>query len=65
MRVCTDCGRDAGRGWTNPSDHAQCAPCATERALRMPVPDRNAPPTYWQLHYQRRKARLWEEARRG
>lgn len=40
MRLCSDCGGDVGRGWTNPSDHEHCCPCATARALGSPIPER-------------------------
>lgn len=54
MKTCTDCGGEV-RGWTCPSEHDQCAPCATKRALERPVPAKDAPLTYWQLYYRRKK----------
>lgn len=60
MKTCTDCGGDAGRGWTNPSDHDHCASCDMARALGTPIPPRPNPEllNYQQRYYRRRKLQL-------
>lgn len=65
MTTCPDCGGPAARGWTVPSDHLVCCPCAIARALGSPIPPRRTEDglTYWQRYYQRRKLRQWKEAR--
>lgn len=63
MTTCTDCGGDAGRGWTNPSDHDHCASCDMARSLGTPIPPRRTDElTYWMTYYRRKKLGLLRKA---